>query len=374
MPDSDKPRVSRRNVIKSVGASTVALSLAGCTSDGSGGSGENDNSGNSDESDGGSETSGSSQKESYTVPMGAGSSGGNTFQFCQAVSRALDEHSEKAGMSVQETEGWVSNTYLYDKGNIPAVSLDNNTADLAFRGEGKFSDQPVENLPYQGFGYTTIQIYWLAVEGSGIKSTADLAGKNVYPIQPGFGTRLLTETILKEAGMWEDIKAVNVDVGDVPGAIAEDRIDAFATYGVNGKSLVSWGQQIDVNADVYAIEMGSNFENAVDKVGGARKVSFEPYGWEQDVTRVTDEVTSWSLDGQLRFGSEVPKDVVHEILSVVHNNVDTVKEADSNALPYGEVETFSSSYLPDQPVHPGAASFLKENDAWNDDWKIGETK
>ncbi|SDY45908.1 hypothetical protein SAMN05216564_105218 [Halopenitus persicus] len=275
-------------------------------------------------------------------------------------------------MSVQETEGWVSNAYLYDKGNIPAVSLDNNTADLAFQGAGKFNDQPVESLPYQGLGYTTIQIYWLAVEGSGIESTADLSGKNVFPIQPGFGTRLLTETILKEADMWNDIQPVNVDVGDVPGAIAEDRIDAFATYGVNGKSLVSWGQQIDVNADVYAIEMGPTFEKAVDNVGGARKVEIEPYGWDQDVTKLTDKVTSWSLDGQLRFGSEVPKDVVHEILSVLHDHVDTVEEADSNTLPYGEVDTFSASYLPDQPIHPGAAAFLKENDAWNDDWKVGD--
>jgi len=77
--------------------------------------------------------------------------------------------------------------------------------------------------------FTSLQIHWVGLDGSGLESVADLreGGYTIYPIQPGFGTRLLTEEILQEAGLWEPNDILNVDTGDIPGAVEEDRVDAL---------------------------------------------------------------------------------------------------------------------------------------------------
>lgn len=353
------------------GAATLGvITLAGC----SGGDGDD---GGSDGGDGGSDgDDGGSQ--SYQVSIGATSSGSSTMAAAQALQRAASEHSDILSVSAQTTSGWTANIREFANGNISAMGVDNNSLSKAMNDAGPFEgNRSVDNLPMQGFVFTNLEIYWVAMEGSDIESTADLAdgGHTIYPIQPGFGTRLLTEEVLKEAGVWEPNDILNADTSDIPGNVEEGNVDALCVYGANGVDLSGWVQNVDVRSgdSLQIIDVDENFANAIENVGGAIKKEIEPYGWEQDVTGITDTTTGWVLAGQWAFGPSVPAEATHEIARISSEHADAIREADSTALDHSDPESMTTAVIPELEVHPGVADFFEENDVWNDEWMRGET-
>lgn len=337
------------------GAATLGvITVAGCTGDGGDGDGE-----------------------SYQISIGGTSSGSSTQQAGQALARAANQHSDILDISVQVTDGWTANLYEFDGGNISSMGVDNNSLSKAMNEEGPFADDPVDSLPMQGFVFTNLEMYWVAMDGSGIESTADLAegGYTIYPIQPGFGTRLLTEEIIREAGLWEQNTINNSNTSDIPGAVEEGRVDALCIYGANGAELSSWVQEVDVrsNGQLNAIEVDQNFEDAIDATAGAIKTEIEPYGWQQDVTGITDTATSWVLAGQWAFGPDVPAAATEEVARLSAEHGDAIRESDPTALDHSDVESMTAAVIPDLDVHPGVADYFEANDVWNDEWQRGET-
>ncbi len=353
--------VNRRDVLK--GAATVGvISTAGCL----GGDGD----------EGGDEgTTEEEEPESYTVTIGATSQNSSTQAAAQALARAANEHSDTVSISPQVTDGWTANLYEFDNGNIPAMGVDNNSIAKAMAEEGPFAEDPVDTLPQQGFMFTSLQIHWVALEGSGLESTADLAegGYTIYPIQPGFGTRLLTEEVIKEAGLWEQNDILNVDTGDIPGAVEEGRVDALCVYGANGVALSGWVQEVDVRSggDLYLLEVDDDYRQAIEDVPGAILEEFEAYGYEQDVDKVTSEVVSWSLAAQWAFGPDIEPEASKEIARIAHEHHDTIRESDPTTLNYDDPGIMTTTVIPDLEIHPGIAEFYQENDLWNDEWTSG---
>jgi len=310
--------------------------------------------------------------DSYQLRMGGSSQGSTAFNSMQALARAIDEESDSLRMTVEQTQGNVANMYQYDEGNIPAVATDNNTINKAINGSDRFEDEPVDDIGYQSFRFNGLDIFWVGVDGSGIESTADFPGSTIYPIQPGFGTRLLTEELMREHGMWDEVDIINVDVGDIPGAIEEGRVDAAAVYGSNRVELTGWAQEIDARNDVHLIEVEDDFKQTIEEVGGARLAEIEPYGWNQDVTQVTDEIVSWNLDLQCLIGPEVPADAAHEFARVSHEHTETIREADQTYADHSDAADMTVSVIPEHPVHEGVANFYQEQDVWDDSWEVGE--
>nr|WP_266082786.1 TAXI family TRAP transporter solute-binding subunit [Haladaptatus caseinilyticus] len=341
------------------GATTMgAISLAGCTDGLSGGSGGEGN---------------------YQMTIAGTSSGSSTQQAAQALARAAQQHSDSVSISVQVTDGWTANLYEFDNGNFSSIGVDNNSLSKAMNDEGPFADKSIDSLPMQGFVFTNLEIHWVAMEGSGIKSTADLrdGGHTIYPIQPGFGTRLLTEEVIKEAGLWKQNDILNVDTSDIPGAVEEKRADALCIYGANGVNLSSWVQEVDVrsNGGLYLMEVDDEFRQAIKNVPGAIVNEFDdyPYEWEQDVTKVTDTTTAWVLSGQWAFGPDVPADAAKEVARLSTEHHDTIREADPTALDHSGMNSMTTAVIPDLEIHPGVAEYWRNNDVWNDDWKEGST-
>ncbi|QOS12785.1 TRAP-type transport system periplasmic substrate-binding protein [Haloferax gibbonsii] len=368
---------TRRSIIKAAAAGAGTVAITGCLGgDSESDSGSGSGSGGDSGSDGGSSddsgSDGGSGGSSYQLRMGGSSQGSTAFNSMQALARALNEHSDSLRMTVEQTQGNVANMYQYDQGNIPAVATDNNTINKAVNETDRFNDEPVDNIGYQSFRFNGLDIFWVAVEGSGIESTADFAGKTVYPIQPGFGTRLLTEEVMRVAGMWEEVDIINVNTSDIPGAIEEGRVDAVAVYGSNRVELTGWAKQIDARNDVYLVDVADNFKQAIEEVGGARLAEIEPYGWNQEVTKVTDSIVSWNLDLQCLLSPEVPADAAHELARISHEHGETIREADQTYADHSDPADMATAVIPEHPVHPGVAEFYKEQDVWDDSWTVGD--
>jgi len=348
---SGKTTSTRRDVVK--GAATLGvIGLAGCTGDGNG----------------------NGDGEVTTITIGGTSTGSSTQAAGQALARAASEHSDTVEISVQETDGWTANLYEYDDGQIPAMGVDNNSLAKALEEEGPFAEESVEDLPHQGFLFTSLQIHWVGLEGSGVESTQDLreGGYTIYPIQPGFGTRLLTEEIIKEADMWEQNDILNVDTGDIPGAVEEGRVDALCLYGSNGVDLSGWCQEVDVRSgeELYLLEVDDDFRQTIDDHPGAILEEIEPYGYEQEVTDVTDEMVTWSLAGQWAFSPDIPAEATREVCRLAIEHEDTLRESDPTTLEYSP-EAMTQTVIPELEVHAGVAGFFEDEGVWDDSWTRG---
>ncbi|THE63939.1 TRAP transporter substrate-binding protein [Salinadaptatus halalkaliphilus] len=315
--------------------------------------------------------------ELETVTIGGTSSGSSTQAAGQALARAASEESDVVEVSVQETDGWTANLYEYDNDQIPAMGVDNNSMSKAIAEEGPFADDPVDTLPHQGFQFTALQIHWVGLEGGGVESVQDLrdGGYTIYPIQPGFGTRLLTEEILEDAGIWEENEISNVDTSDIPGQVEEGNVDALCLYGSNGVELASWCQEVDVRSGdgLYLLETDEEFEQTIEDHPGALLNHHEPYGYEQDVTELTDEAVSWALPAQWAFGPQISAEATYDIARLALEHDDVIREADETA-PDFTPEYMAETVMDDVPVHEGVADFFEEEGVWDDAWERGEAE
>jgi TRAP transporter TAXI family solute receptor len=360
-----KDKKFRRRDFLASAAVVGGIGLAGCAG-GEGGSDSGDGDG-SDDSSG----SGGTESDVVSVELASGTQGTNAYDSGLGILRAVEEHSDTLDLTITEGGGYVNQAYLFDSGEINAVALNNNTIVQARDGSGPFADKAVDIVPAQGHWFQSSHIYFLAREGSGVESLADIDGHSVYPLQPGWGARELTETILEDAGIAERADYVNLDIGDMPGALAEGRVDVTAITAANMIQLGGWVQEMDVRNDLYAVDTTDSYAQAIKDHPGARHIVMEPYGWEQDVTGVTTEVDTIVNDAQMFFGDEVSAKAVRELTRTAYEHQDTIREAAKHYPEMDGPEELTKAVIGNHPVHEGAAEYYKEQEIWNDDWTVG---
>jgi TRAP transporter TAXI family solute receptor len=345
------------------------IGLAGCAG-GESGSGDSD-SGGSDSDSTDSNSDEEAESEVASVELASGTQGTNAYDSGLGILRAVEEHSDTLDLTITEGGGYVNQAYLFGNGEINAVALNNNTIVQAREEKGPFADEAVDIVPAQAHWFQSSHIYFLAREGSGVESLADIDDHSVYPLQPGWGARELTETILEEAGIAERAEYVNLDIGDMPGALAEGRVDVTAITAANMIQWGGWVQEMDVRNDLYVVETTDSYAQAIKNHPGARHIVMEPYGWEQDVTKITNEIDTIVNDAQMFFGDEVSAQAVRELTRIAYEHQDTIREAAKHYPEMDGPEELTNAVIKDHPIHEGAAEYYKEQEIWNDDWTIG---
>ncbi|WP_331232410.1 TAXI family TRAP transporter solute-binding subunit [Natronorarus salvus] len=325
------------------------------------------------------EGEGEGDGDGFVIRVGTASSGSATFAHAQATQAAIENHgnTDIVQYSTQETAGMEANLYIHDEDQVDAVSSFNIQVIEARDGEGGFEEDPVDpdNLPYQGWLANVANLHWIAREDTDIETMDDFEGHRIWPIQPGFGTRAVTEDLLRSAGMWDDLDIVNMGTGDIAGALEEGNVDAMATYGTNAEVLPGWVTEVDTRADMRDVSMNDEFRQAIEDFEGVEYDQYDQFGWEQDLqVRDEDGIEYYEAPVQFFFGPHVPSDAVYEVARVVHEHIDDIRDADPGHYDHSDVENMVSYTLDDYPVHPGAAEFYQDEGIWDDSWEIGEER
>ena len=353
--------ISRRNALKAAGAAGVAgmAGVAGC----------------------------SDLFSSPDVTIASTSSGSSSYETGQALNYAASEHDADVDISIQTSEGWTANLYAYEAGDFNTISVDNNSLSKALNEEADFEDDPVDEFPMQGFIFTSLEMFIVKREGADLETVQDLrdGDYDIYPIEPGFGTRLMTEEVLQEAGIYDfdeeegignDNEINDADTTDIAEIIEEQGIDAIVLYGQNGVSLASWCDEVVTQNDLEMVETDEEFAQTIEELDGASLLEASDPVERYDIEEGIDEgmeVAQWSLDGQWAFGSDVDPEHAYEIAEICMDHYETMRESDDSVFAYGDdPEIFTNAILEDHPVHPGIVDFLKDEDLWNDDWEEGE--
>ncbi len=305
------------------------------------------------------------------LTIGASSDGSASYASMQALQRSLSNHSDSVNFSVTAPGGDPESIRAYDNDELDGYTAGNFIFKQAVDKGEPFSGQAVENFPYLGFSYLSLHMHWLAVEGVNVNSIEEAVEKdlNIWVGPPGWGLRTLCVNIMEEAGLGDIKNTVDVSAEDVASQIDEGRIDVFFAYGTNGRSLPSWMVEVDSRASVHALKMSDDYVTAI-KNSEAGFAEVEPYGYKQDIGM--DQYQAWTDDYNTYFSPDVPAKAVKEVLQTTHKHWKEARESDSNYMDHSDPKSLTEYYHTNTPVHPGAADFLKENNAWNDSWKRGE--
>jgi len=302
------------------------------------------------------------------ITMGGSTSGSATYGACSALQKVVNENSDSVKITVQSTSGsGPANFHQFDSGNVDGGGFDNYAAAQAKQGTGDFAGNQVESLPYQGFFYLIAHLYIVATEGSNIQTTADLAGKNVWLNPPGTSVRPPTDSVLKNAGLWDKINRYQMGRDSLPGAMEEGKIDAIVVYGVNYNVLAGWEREIDSRFKLHGVKATDNFVNAIKKSSGTQFERVAPYGWKQDMG--VDNVATWNVANQFRWGPGVDKSAVQEIAKIALNKSSKMHDVSPIFPVFDKAEDMTKAVIKDQIVHSGMVAFWKEKGVWNDAWK-----
>lgn len=352
-------RQTRRSVLEAT-AGIGAIALAGCIGGGGGG--------------------GDGEQEPVEMTVGSSSSGSSTYGNSQAIQRVVSKESDYLNFITQDAGGDPQSIRLYAQGEINAYSAGNFIMAQALSETGPFAPPDnVSEFPQLGFGHLSLNLYWMALEDSDIETTDDLPGRNIYALPAGWGLRDMTEQMYSDAGLWEGLSenVVNIETAQAASALEENRIEAFVTYTSNFTQLPSWATEIDARASVRAIEMTDDYVSAAQNFDGAGYQELDEIGgWDQDVQGGDFPKHTWTETYPYYFSPDLPAQAVYDLMEICHNNYESMQEANPTILDWSDPENFTfaltEGHTDEIPIHPGAADWYEENDAWDDSWTRGD--
>ena len=379
---ADTP-VDRRKFLYGTAVAGVT-GLAGCSGGGgsggeseessdSGGDGGGSDSGSDAGSDSGSEES--SSEESESLELRVGTSAGGTRDVGLAVERAVSQESDTLNYSTIESPGYIGTIYRMAQNQFNAGITDNNSLNKALNDEGQFAEQSVSRIPYYGFSAFPYSIYIIARDGTDIETFDDLAGKNVYPAEPGYSTRGTTLDVWSQeptADVYEQMNIQNMGVGDAPGAMEEGSIDASIAYGTPGVRYTGFVQEIASRVDIHYVEPTDALIESAESFSGAGTTTTPYSEWEMPQDIGTDEVFTWDLEVNYTFNPEANADAVYELCRVVNEANDVVNEGEAQFNDFGGAGDMLGYAQENIPVHPGAVQYYEDNDVWDDSLQVGE--
>jgi len=199
-------------------------------------------------------------------------------------------------------------------------------------------------------------LLWPSLTGStsGIKNFEDLAGKRVSVGNPGSGQRATAEVLMDGMGWTMDkfSLAAELKAAEQSQALCDGNIDAFF-YTVGHPSGAI--KEATTSCDSVLV----NVDNAATK----KLIDENPYYRKAVIPggmyRGSDaDVTTFGVAATFVSSTDVPDDVVYEVVKAVFENFDSFKRLHPAFANLKKEEMVSDALS--APLHPGALKYYKE--------------
>lgn len=255
------------------------------------------------------------------------------------------------------------------------------TADVGmedvYKGEGAFKDfKPAKSrMVHTWYAYpmeSFMAVY--APKAGPYKSWGDFSGKPVFFTPAGFMNWLNFQRIYKALGY--QFKHVQIGEAAQGDALQAGTIVGSVCYTTAGRSLPSYWRETELRLDIKVINPSA------DEVKKLTSANLAPT--ELDATKIfsKDVGVKTILGVPLLFAynvrADMPEEIVYKMLTKFYAERETLAKADPGfepmALDFVGMQVKGINGELDAPVHAGLAKFLKEQKAWNDKWKIAESK
>jgi uncharacterized protein len=298
----------------------------------------------------GSQDAGSKQAEVTRLRMATGGTTGNYYSFGSVVAQTLSEKSDFA-ITVQSTGASVANIQLIDSGDVEIAIVQNDTMDYAYRGVESFNGQKYSSFSTMVTVYAEVcQI--VASASSGIKTVADLKGKNVSVGDVGSGTEINARHILDAYGLtFNDIGKQNLGVGPSADALRDNKIDAFFFTSAAPAAGIT---DVATAKDIVLVE--------VDDAHATQLIKTYPFYAQYSIPAATYRgqaaaVKSVSIKATFIVSNKLSNDTVYNLTKALFEKKAQIEMGHAKGKEFtlaGAVEGVSV------PFHPGAEKYLRE--------------
>ena len=286
------------------------------------------------------------------VSIASGWVTGAYYPMAGAISRIAWKHLKDKGIKVtaESSGASVANAKLIGAGDTDFAILQNDIANYAYYGKLMF-DKPIKKL----LGVCTLfpeHVQCIARADAGIKSIADLKGKNVAIGPVGSGTTENVKQILEAWGLTlKDVKGQQLKSSQAGDYIKDGRLDAaFFTVAVGAAVIVDTA----VVKDIKIVPItGPEVDKMIKKYpfyakqmvpGGVYK------GNDKDVPTV-------SVMSMLAARSDLEADIVYSILKAMYGDLDQLRKAHAK---FKDIAPKTGLVGMSVPLHPGAKKYFKE--------------
>jgi hypothetical protein len=231
----------------------------------------------------------------------------------------------------------------------------------------------VKQMPVQSFWSYTMETHVLTLPKNKdkFKSWADLDGHKIYMTKAGYMNHINLFRAMRDiCGL--NVEHVEVDMSKVADALSAGTIDATGAYTTALVSLAGWIKVLDVSSPLQGV---NPTQEQIDKLTAA---GFKPV--KIDIKKAyTRDLGVSELYGVPFFfgyhhGLNFPAEDVYRALKAFEENAAELPKLDPGFGPLAaDVAAFQVQgikSIPEIPVHPGLAKYLKEKGVWDSSWKI----
>jgi len=299
--------------------------------------------------------SASAQDQKF-ITIGTGGVTGVYYPTGGAICRLVNAQRKENGLrcSVESTGGSVYNTRTIRQGELDFGVVQSDVQADALKGTGSFAEDGAYPELRSLFSIHPEPMHVMARADSGIESVADLAGHRVNIANPGSGTRVLAETLMKYANLSPSdfTLAAELTSAEQASALCDGNIEAtiWAAGLPNGST-----QEATSTCDVKLIPLeGENTDKLLAENPAYAKATI-PGGM---YAGNPDDVPSWGPRATFVTSAKTSDDVVYAVVKAVFDNFEEFKRLHPAFERLDEKEMIATGLTAD--LHPGAVRYYKE--------------
>lgn len=290
------------------------------------------------------------------ITIGTGGVTGVYYPTGGAICRLVNKDRKSHGIrcSVESTGGSVYNTRTIRQGELDFGVVQSDVQSDALAGTGKFEDDGAYPQLRAIFSIHPEPMHLMARADSGISAVGDMKGKKVNIANPGSGTRVLAETLMKYSGLSPDDFALAAELksSEQAAALCDGKLDAsiWAAGLPNGSS-----QEATSTCDIRLIPLsGAPIEKLLDenKAYAAATIPGGMYPGNPN------DIPSWGPKATFVTAAGTSDDVVYALVSAVFENFDSFRKLHPAFALLEEKEMIKDGLS--APLHPGAVKYYKE--------------
>ena len=270
--------------------------------------------------------------------------------ICRFVNASRKDHGLRC--TVESTGGSVFNINAVMSGDMDIGFAQSDTQFYAMTGAAAFKDKPQPKLRALFSVYPEL-LTLVTRQDANIKTFADIKGKRINVGDPGSGTRVTTELVMKEMGMKiEDLKfAGELKFVEMAPALCDNKIDAFTFVAGHPNAIFQEA------ATTCASSIASVTGPAVDKL-----VKEHPFYAKANVPgkmyKGTDNPQpTFGVMATVVASADLPEQTAYVITKAVFDNFDDFRKLHPAVANITKEQMLSGNTV---PFHPGALKYFKE--------------
>jgi uncharacterized protein len=285
------------------------------------------------------------------VKLATGGNTGTYYSYGTAIGQIVGEK-EDISFNIQSTGASKANIQLIDSGEVDMAIVQNDVMDYAYNGSDLFIDDgAVTGFSAMAAVYAEV-VQIVANPSSGIKTIADLKGKNVSVGDAGSGVEFNAKQILEAYGIsFDDINKQNLSFSASADAYKDSKIDAFfATAGAPTTAIMD----LVTSKDILILNIE---EDIADKL-----MESYPFYTVYDIpggtyTGVEEDIRTLAVKATFIVSNDLDETTVYNMTKALFENKAEITSAHAKGNELNEEYAVSGISI---PFHKGAEKYFIE--------------